>query len=163
MFKTVRREILRDELIDLRDECRDYWRISNRDMNEPAYAVLRDMLNGQLFETQHLRFIGFVYFLAHSNRDVISARATPAERIFKKCDDETKEKIESIRKRSRKALVNYILSTSTGFIGGLVVFLFSVVLYLLPAAVGRSVKGFIRNTFAINTQAIECASGAYAH
>ncbi|MBQ7188388.1 MAG: hypothetical protein IJR99_03135 [Kiritimatiellae bacterium] len=158
MWKSTMCEILRDNLIDLRDEWRDHFARKGLDMATPAYAKLREMLNGQLRYTRHLRFSGFIYTLSRITPDDSEFLDEQTRTAFSACDEETRRLVESIRERSSEAVLRYIASTSMFIV--LMVPAFAVA--RVSGFFARHLRAVIRNTIRFNTSAVECASRAVA-
>lgn len=156
MWRNAMREILRDRLIDLRDEWREHFAGGGLDMAAPAYGMVRGMLNGQLLHTGRLRIGGFLY--AASRVDA-GMRARCSERYaaaLAGCGGETRRKAESIRSRASNAVLLYVASSSCGF----VLCLGYLAARLVSRPLARTVSRGFRNVFRIDDTVVECASGA---
>lgn len=53
----------RDDLFDLRQEIRDYFLQSERGLDHPLYAALRDLINGHLHYTESLTMSRFIFWV----------------------------------------------------------------------------------------------------
>ena len=151
--KTVR-AMVRDRLFDLRDELRDHYVENGLDMNDGAYAQTRERLNNLLRYTKSMRMIGYIYFSAHVDREMVEATAADFEAVIQECDCETAKLIHRIRRQSCEAILLYMASTSLGFISAVILMF----ICFLPSKIIDALKRCLRSVFDLKPATLECAA-----
>ena len=154
MWKSTMREVLRDKLIDLRDEWRNYYVEHALDMTDGRYAAVRDLLNGMLYGSSSLRFVGFWYYVTHIDTQTSNFAAKMSAKLVDGATAEMRQKIASIRMRACLAVLVYVATTSIGIL--------FYVPYKITGAVSmvfaEKILSGLKNLFTINENSVVCAA-----
>lgn len=157
IWKATMREVLRDKLIDLRDEWRDYYVKHSLDMTDGKYSAIRDVLNDMLYGSASLRFVGFWYYMSHIDNETAAHVAAMSNKLLEDASDETRKMVLNIRMRASIAVLIYIATTSIG--------VFFYVPYKIIDGLSNVCTGKIitclRNLFTINEDSVVCATVAF--
>lgn len=153
-WKKTARAMVRDRLFDLRDELRNHYVENKLDMNDGAYERTRERLNNLLRYTKAMRMIGFIYFSAHIDKEIVDETAEEFDAAIKMCDSKTAALIERIRRQSCETILLYMAATSLGFISAAGLLF----IYFLPAKIVDALKRCLRSLFDFKPATIECAA-----
>ena len=153
-WKKTARAMVRDRLFDLRDELRNHYVENGLDMNDGAYERTRERLNNLLRYTKAMRMIGFIYFSAHIDKEMVDKTAEEFDAAIKMCDSKTAALIERIRRQSCETILLYMAATSLGFISAAGLLF----IYFLPAKIVDALKRCLRSLFDFKPATIECAA-----
>ena len=153
-WKKTARAMVRDRLFDLRDELRNHYVENGLDMNDGAYERTRERLNNLLRYTKAMRMIGYIYFSAHVDKEMVDETAAEFDAVIKKCDSKTATLIERIRRQSCETILLYMAATSLGFISAAVLLF----IYFLPARIIDALKRCMRSLFDFKPATLECAA-----
>lgn len=153
-WKKTARAMVRDRLFDLRDELRNHYVENGLDMNDGAYAKTRDRLNNLLRYTKEMRMIGYIYFSANVNKEMVDATAAEFDSVIQECDNKTAELIGRIRRQSCETILLYMAATSLGFISATILML----VYMLPSKIIDALKQCLRSVFDFKPATLECAA-----
>ena len=153
-WKKTARAMVRDRLFDLRDELRNHYVENGLDMNDGAYERTRERLNNLLRYTKAMRMIGFIYFSAHIDKEMVDETAAEFDAAIKMCDSKTAALIERIRRQSCETILLYMAATSLGFISAAGLLF----IYFLPAKIVDALKRCLRSLFDFKPATMECAA-----
>lgn len=153
-WKKTARAMVRDRLFDLRDELRNHYVENGLDMNDGAYAKTRERLNNLLRYTKEMRMIGYIYFSANVDKEMVDATAAEFDSVVQKCDSKTAELIGRIRRQSCETILLYMAATSLGFISATVLMF----IYMLPSKIVDALKKCLRSIFDFKPATLECAA-----
>ena len=155
-WKDTALDMVRDRLFDLRDEWGNHYISRGLDFHDGAYGKMREMLNKQLAYTRTMRFVGFMYFVTHVDKQIVDGFDAERERFFVACDAQTRRLVESIRRRASEAILIYMLATSLGFFSAVAV----MALCFIPRKITGALKSGARRVLTIQESVIECAAAA---
>ena len=153
-WKKTARAMVRDRLFDMRDELRNHYIENGLDMNDGAYARTRERLNCLLRYTKQMRMIGYIYFSAHIDKEMVASASAEFDESIQKCDNKTAELISRIRRQSCETILLYMAATSLGFISASVL----VFIYFLPARIADALKRCLRSIFEFKPATLEYAA-----
>lgn len=152
-WKKTARGAVRDCLFSLRDEWRNHYVDCKLDMQDGAYADIRNLLNGMLRYTKRMRMMGFLYFAAHASSEEVASTSSRIDETIDRCDSDTRELAKRIRRKACEAILIYMAATSLGFISA-AVFMF---VYFLPNRIFSAIKTSIRSVFDVKPAMLEYA------
>jgi len=105
----------RDRLFDLRDGAREWFLVKGYGLNHPMYRQLRDLLNAQLRFTEHIRFIGLVFFSWRVPAKTVEVWHRQFDGKFGTADRELQLYIQQTRRLAIRSMQRYMIKTSTVF------------------------------------------------
>lgn len=113
-WKIMMREVVRDELFDLRDEWRKYWCDMRMDMENPSYAYVRKRINQCLHYTADWRLADASYVSTNIKHiaPTVDAYVRHNDPRPNAPDRKTEDLAEKIRSRSVEVLRLYMVTTS---------------------------------------------------
>lgn len=152
-WKKTARAFVRDRLFDLRDELRNHYVENGLDMNDGAYAKIRELINCQLRYAKDMRMIGYLYFSAHVSDEMVRTAASAFDETIRKCDAKTAELVARIRRQACEAILLYMAATSLGFISAAIVMF----IYFLPAKIELAIKKCASSLFEFKPATLEYA------
>jgi len=152
-WKATARDAVRDTIIDLRDEWRNYYVDNNFDMRDGCYADMRDLLNGMLRYTKRMRMIGYFYFAVKIDKAVVENFQNRQQTILANVEPQIADKAKLIRRKASEAILAYMAATSLGFISAVVL----MTIYLLPSKIINWLKSGVKSVFALRTETLGCA------
>ena len=153
-WKKTARGAVRDRLFDLRDELRNHYVENGLDMEDGVYARTRDRLNKLLRYTKDMRMIGYIYFSAQVDKEMVETTAAEFEAVIQECDSETAKMIHRIRRQSCEAILLYMAATSLGFISAVILMF----MCFLPSKIIDALKRCLRSVFDLKPATLECAA-----
>lgn len=136
-WKKTLRDLVRDDLFDLRDEWREFWVDSGRDMDCNVYRRVRDYLNQYLRYTKSLRFVGLVYFVFKVDRGAVERMSAEHDQMFVTVDPEVAAEIRRIRHRAVRSVQAYMCGTT-------LILQIPLLIVVVVSIVAHSLKGPVR-------------------
>jgi len=138
-WKNTLRDLVRDDLFDLRDEWRDFWIATGRDTNGVMYKRVREYLNQYLRYTKSLRFVGLVYIVVKTKTDnhFIERLCSEQDNLFVTGDQEVDAEIRKIRHRAARSVQAYMCGTT-------LVLLFPLLATALVSVLAQALKTPVR-------------------
>ena len=152
-WKKTARACVRDRLFGLRDEWRNHYVENKLDMEDGAYAEIRELINNMLRYTKSMRMIGFIYFSAQVAEEDVQNSANRLEAAIDCCSPETKALVKRIRQQASESILLYMASTSLGFISAAI----CMFIYLLPNKILEALKTCVRSIVDIKPATLELA------
>jgi len=108
LYRDYRRDLFRQRLFQLRDELFDLGRSGGIDFNDPAYGILRSVINGTIRFGHRLGFLDVVMFSALTRTGDLRRRATSFEERWSSAVSKLDPAVQKVLRLARGKL-HYIV------------------------------------------------------
>lgn len=103
----------RDRLFDLRERIRAFFSAPGRSLDDPAYAALRDYLNGFIRFAEDARFVKMIYVSAKLSPHILAHLRQRIDLSLRSNDPSVVSLIDETRGLAVRIIQAYLFRTST--------------------------------------------------